>query len=197
MFFSRFTSRIGMIAGVGCTIHCFFEYICDFVVCSGEFSFIKSHDSIFMLLKISNQKITIAGESMHPTLETNNILVCNKMTKNLNRFKRNDIVVAIHPSQPNILICKRLIAIGGDVIIMGHSNDRHYETESLNPTEDEEYEEKILDATHIFIKRGSCWLEGDNKLNSTDSRNYGQLPIGLIKSKVLARIWPLSQFKTF
>ena len=36
MFLSKLASRVGIIAGIGCTIHCFFEYVCDFVVCTGE-----------------------------------------------------------------------------------------------------------------------------------------------------------------
>lgn len=41
MFLSKLASRIGAIAGIGCTFHCIFEYICDFVVCSGKISLIN------------------------------------------------------------------------------------------------------------------------------------------------------------
>ena len=34
------------------------------------------------------------------------------------------------------------------------------------------------------IKRGHVWLEGDNKNNSSDSRNYGQVPYGLLRGRV-------------
>lgn len=36
MSLSKIVSRVGYVVGIGCTIHCFFEYVCDFVVCSGE-----------------------------------------------------------------------------------------------------------------------------------------------------------------
>lgn len=32
----NFFGRLGLITGIGCTVHCFFEYVCDFVVCSGK-----------------------------------------------------------------------------------------------------------------------------------------------------------------
>ena len=35
-------------------------------------------------------------------------------------------------------------------------------------------------------------MQGDNPHNSTDSRNYGAVPLGLVKSRVLLRVWPLS-----
>lgn len=152
-----------MIAGIGCTFHCIFEYICDFVVCSGE--------------------------SMQPTLETNNILICSKLAQRFNSFKRNDIIIAIHPNQPKNLVCKRLIALPGDIILMNSIGEKETTTGDDG--------EIISGAQKIFIKNGSCWVEGDNRLNSTDSRNYGQIPMGLIKSKVLARIWPPNQFRIF
>lgn len=133
---------------------------------------------------LNRHPIYDVGESMQPTLLSNNILICNKLAQRVNNsYNRNDIIVAIHPTQPTSLICKRLIALPGDIVLM-------------NSSESDEKEDNSIDTT-IYIKPGSCWVEGDNKLNSTDSRNYGQIPMGLIKSKVLARVWPPSEFKIF
>ena len=170
---SKIATKVGTVIGVGCTLHCFFEYIADFVVCSGEFVEIKN-----LWQKLS--KTQFLGESMQPTLTSNNILLCNKLAQRLNKIQRNDIVIAVHPVSPKSLICKRIIGCEGDMIIMNDSDDTdNSETQT------------------IIIKRGSCWIEGDNRKNSTDSRNYGQIPNGLIKSKVVARIWPLTEFRLF
>jgi inner membrane protease subunit 1 len=159
-FISKLAAKATAVAvpvvGIGCTIHCFFEYVCDFVVCSGE--------------------------SMQPTLSSNNILLCNKIAQRLNKIRRNDIIIAIHPTAPKSLICKRVIAMEGDMILTSDTSEEAIE----------KHETKT-----IIIKRGSCFLEGDNKINSTDSRNYGQVPVGLIRSKVMCRIWPLNEFKIF
>jgi inner membrane protease subunit 1 len=120
---------------------------------------------------------------MQPTLSSNNILLCNKIAQRLNKIQRNDIVIAIHPTSPKSLICKRVIGLEGDMIIMSDLSAESEENKNETKT--------------IVIKRGSCWIEGDNRHNSTDSRNYGQIPIGLIKSKVWLRIWPLNEFKIF
>lgn len=121
---------------------------------------------------------------MKPTLFSDNILICNKIASRINRLSRNDIVIAIHPSNPQNLICKRLIALPGDIVLM-------------NSPKEIKDDEGSSDTETIFIKPGNCWLEGDNRINSTDSRNYGQIPMGLIKSKVWARIYPLSEFRIF
>lgn len=79
---------------------------------------------------------------MQPTLYSNNILICNKAIKNYDCFKRNDIVIAIHPFNPTSFICKRenysgntiqdcempptsisgLIAMPGDIVLMNSTS---------------------------------------------------------------------------
>jgi inner membrane protease subunit 1 len=123
---------------------------------------------------------------MQPTLTSNNILVCSKIAQRFSKISRNDIIIAIHPTAPTSLICKRIIGLEGDTIIMNSTSaDDREETNIYNDTKT------------IVIKRGYSWIEGDNRINSTDSRNYGPVPVGLIKSKVVARIWPLNEFRMF
>lgn len=122
---------------------------------------------------------------MQPTLTSNNILLCSKVAQRFNKINRNDIVIAIHPTAPTSLICKRIIGLEGDTIIMNSTADNREETREYNDTKT------------VIIKRGYSWIEGDNRINSTDSRNYGPIPVGLIKSRVVARIWPLSEFRVF
>lgn len=175
MTLSKVLARAGIFTGIGCSFHCIFEYVCDFVVCSGRYFKLYSDCSDLIL-------DSFLGDSMKPTLETHNILITNKIAQRFNSFRRNDVVIATHPHQPKNLICKRLIALPGDVVLMN----------SVETAEDIDG-----DTIPIYIKTGSCWLEGDNRVNSTDSRNYGQVPIGLIKSKVFARVWPPREFRIF
>ncbi|KAH9587321.1 IMP1 inner mitochondrial membrane peptidase-like [Schistosoma haematobium] len=44
------------------------------------------------------------------------------------------------------------------------------------------------------VPRGHVWLEGDNTLQSLDSRSYGPVPISHLEYKVFLRVWPLSHF---
>jgi inner membrane protease subunit 1 len=45
----------------------------------------------------------------------------------------------------------------------------------------------------VEVPPGHVWLQGDNKDNSTDSRDYGPVPYGLVTGKVFYRAWPRSQ----
>ncbi|XP_055389779.1 mitochondrial inner membrane protease subunit 1-like isoform X2 [Condylostylus longicornis] len=55
--------------------------------------------------------------------------------------------------------------------------------------------EKRVPLAEIVIPPGHVWIEGDNTKNSSDSRYYGPVPIGLIKSRVILRVWPVDQIK--
>lgn len=44
---------------------------------------------------------------------------------------------------------------------------------------------------------GYVWLEGDNSSNSADSRVYGPVPHGLIRSRVVCRVWPFNKISVF
>jgi hypothetical protein len=43
------------------------------------------------------------------------------------------------------------------------------------------------------VPDGAVWLQGDNLSNSMDSRGYGAVPIGLIRGKVVARLYPFAE----
>lgn len=40
----------------------------------------------------------------------------------------------------------------------------------------------------LQIPRGHLWLVGDNPENSTDSRSYGPVPVGLVRGKVCYKV---------
>jgi inner membrane protease subunit 1 len=42
----------------------------------------------------------------------------------------------------------------------------------------------------IQVPEGHCWVVGDNIPYSRDSRHFGPLPMGLVRGKVLAVVFP-------
>lgn len=45
------------------------------------------------------------------------------------------------------------------------------------------------------VPEGHCWLLGDNMPESRDSREYGPVPLALIRGKVIAKVLPLKEMK--
>ncbi|XP_075155717.1 mitochondrial inner membrane protease subunit 1 [Haematobia irritans] len=148
-----------------CVTHCFFEYVGDFVVCNGP--------------------------SMEPTLYSNNILLTERITTRFYKPNRGDIIIAISPTNPEQYICKRVIGLPGDKVVT-EKLPQSEEIESLNKTSADKYTPVFNDE---YIPRGYVWVEGDNQTNSSDSRYYGPIPLGLIRSRAICRIWPLGEAK--
>ncbi|KAI8117825.1 hypothetical protein FF38_08260 [Lucilia cuprina] len=155
-----------------CVTHCFFEYIGDFVVCSGP--------------------------SMEPTLFSNNILLTERISTRFHKPNRGDIIIAISPTNPEQYICKRVVGLPGDKVILeppppselhGLTNDDG----KVKTTASNMASTSVV--TEDYVPRGFVWIEGDNQKNSSDSRYYGPIPLGLIKSRAVCRIWPLSEIK--
>ncbi|XP_049888247.1 mitochondrial inner membrane protease subunit 1 isoform X1 [Pectinophora gossypiella] len=147
MGFIKFVGKtcgfMGYVVQYACVTHCTFEYIGDFVMCSGP--------------------------SMEPTLESNNILLTEHISPRLQTLRRGDIVIARSPTNPKQNICKRIVGLPGDSI------KSHFPRRAK------------------IVPRGHVWLEGDNSGNSADSRVYGPVPQGLIRSRVVCRVWPLDK----
>jgi len=85
-----------------------------------------------------------------------------------NDIKRGDLIVARHPSGPGNII-KRVTGVEGDRIPL-------------------EYRQ-----SHRFVPEGQVWVEGDNSTGSKDSRHYGPIPLGLLRGKVVGRMWPVKE----
>uniref|UniRef100_A0A1L8DUA1 Mitochondrial inner membrane protease subunit n=1 Tax=Nyssomyia neivai TaxID=330878 RepID=A0A1L8DUA1_9DIPT len=161
-----------------CIAHCTFTYVFDFVFCSGP--------------------------SMEPTIYSGDILLTEKLSSRRNRIDRGDVITAIAPTHPSKIICKRVFAVSGDRIVAGvpgNSGDSisiNVSAITANGTPLTTTDKERIELTKnrkIIIPRGHVWLEGDNKENSADSRYYGAIPQGLIKSRAVARVWPPREFK--
>ena len=48
------------------------------------------------------------------------------------------------------------------------------------------------EAARMVVPPKHVWIEGDNPLQSTDSRHYGPLPESCLRGRVVRRLWPLT-----
>ncbi|XP_015229655.1 mitochondrial inner membrane protease subunit 1 [Cyprinodon tularosa] len=115
------------------------------------------------------------GPSMEPTI-VNNVVFSERISRHLYKIQKGDIVIAKSPFDPHVNICKRVIGLEGDKICTSSPSD--------------------FFKTHTYVPLGHVWLEGDNHMNSTDSRNYGPIPYALIRGRVCLKLWPLRSFGT-
>ena len=93
--------------------------------------------------------------------------IAKKKSRNPLGLQLGDLVVAVSPVNPSRPVCKRIVGLPGDEV-------------RVDPRK--EY------GPMITVPKGHAFLTGDNLGNSTDSRHYGPVPLGLIKGVVVARV---------
>ena len=132
----------------------------------------KIYKIIFIILccvilhtAISENFISISGNSMYPTLKDKQVVKVSKI-KEISRF---DIVIA--KKHDNYLIVKRVIGLPDEKV---EYKDNHLYINEKPITEDfiDLYLIKTEDFTYT-LKDNEYFLLGDNREYSTDSREYG------------------------
>ncbi|XP_043268700.1 mitochondrial inner membrane protease subunit 1 [Venturia canescens] len=106
--------------------------------------------------------VICTGPSMEPTIFSNTLLFTEHLSPRLQKLSKGDIIIAKSPSEPRQHICKRITGLPGDKVRYGF--------------------------TTYVVPPGHVWLEGDNRNNSKDSRTYGAVPQGLLRSRVLCKV---------
>lgn len=142
----------------------------------------------------------VDGHSMDPTLAHNEMMLVWSLGY---QPQRGDIVV-LNKTSTDFLekraIVKRVIALGGDTVDIDYDNSVVY----LNgqPLDEPYLGEPMywpgnpyMQRTHFEIPEGSVFVMGDNRNNSTDSRDeqLGAVEEEFILGRVFAILWPLDQ----
>jgi signal peptidase I len=142
------------------------------------------------------QVARVEGHSMSPTLENDDRLIVNKLIYRLSVPQPDDIVMLYYPVNPDKSFVKRVIAKEGDVvrIVDGkvYVNNEPRDDVFVPPTY-----RSHEDFSSITVKQGYYFVMGDHRNNSSDSREWGEVPRKYIIGKVQLRWWPLSTARIF
>ena len=132
--------------------------------------------------KPTSQAFTVAGKSMEPTFHAGQVVTIVSTDPTL--LHRGDVVL-VAPSDKNTFL-KRIIGLPGDTVSVrdGHVyvNDAlQNEPYVSSPSTDCTPGEKCVD---VRVLPGSVFVLGDNRWNSSDSREFGSVPLSQIKGQV-------------
>jgi len=170
------------------------------------------------------QLYKIASESMAPNLIRGDKVVLNKAIYKIAPLKRGDAVIFVFPDDRRKDFLKRVVALPGDTIEIRENilliNDRPLPQNPAPQSESTRFqpvanhrvmtEENgtarysiIVDAqqpynmSKITIPHGHCFVMGDNRSNSVDSRRFGAIPLGDIKGRLDFIYWPAESWDRF
>ena len=123
----------------------------------------------------------ISERSMRPTLPEGSTFLINKYLYQFTRPQRGDIVVLKRFATEADQYVKRVIAVegetlwirAGDVYVNGLRLEEPYASGRTYP-----------DLGPIRIGKGFCFVMGDNRTESLDSRHFGSIPLKNVVGKI-------------
>jgi signal peptidase I len=144
---------------------------------------------LFLAVNLITARIRVEGSSMEPSLHDGEFVVINRLAYRWENVQRGDIVVFHYPLDPDRRFIKRVVGLPGDqiqivdgeVFVNGDLLDEPYL--AANPR----YEGLWA------VETNSVFVLGDNRNNSSDSQNWGNLPEKEIIGKAILIYWPLEE----
>jgi signal peptidase I len=165
-----------------------------------------------------------ASDSMSPTLQTGDRFLVNKLLQR-QLPKRGDVVVFLTPSNREQRWVKRVIALPGDTVSM-QGNEVYVNGKKLEhrpvPISDQAADDRgasevVYETAGEITYRiqqksnapmagmyaetkvppGHCFVLGDNRDRSKDSRHFGFIPLGDILGNAQYLYWPSSRWSRF
>ena len=136
---------------------------------------------------------------MEPTFHDGEYILTDKISYRLGLPKRGDIVVFKSPGDANVDFIKRIVGLpgerlkikGGKVYINNQVLD---ESAYLDPSVYTGPESYLAENTEVTIPSGQYFCMGDNRTQSSDSRDFGPVTPDEFIGKVFFRYLPIDRF---
>jgi signal peptidase I len=137
------------------------------------------------------QATRVYGQSMEPTLRSDQRLVIEKLSYQFHSPRRGDVVVLRVPEQSDELLIKRVVGLPGETIdihegrvyVDGRLLDEPYVHQA---TRDNQRDPVIVPPLHVFVM-------GDNRGFSNDSRSFGVVPLSHVVGRAWFSYWPVDR----
>ena len=137
----------------------------------------------------------VIGPSMKGTLDADDVTIVNKLVYKFRTIKRNEIVSI---NQKDKIMVKRVIGLPGEHI--EYKDNKLYVNGSLvleNNISVETKDFKLEDIGYETIPKDMYFVLGDNRTNSSDSREFGLVKKDEIIGKIVMRLYPFSKIKFY
>ncbi|MCP5020750.1 MAG: signal peptidase I [bacterium] len=134
----------------------------------------------------------VRGASMRPGIHDRDRILVDHVSYSFVEVERGDIIVLRYPLDPSLDYIKRVVALPGDEVVIQYGGL----WVNGQPVEQPYVDVKSLDPSTTLrtkVKEGHYFVLGDNRIRSSDSREFGQVKKSLVRGKVRFRIWPLDR----
>jgi inner membrane protease subunit 1 len=149
----------------------------------------------------------VTGPSMFPSFASSGEVVLAECLPGVReRVKRGDVVICTRPVDSREHIVKRVAAVAGERVRVWPpppGGGRGGVGKGLVYTGGAEVaiprgagggasssSWSAASAPELVVPPGHVWVQGDNMAVSRDSREYGPVPLGTVRGRVLCTLWP-------
>lgn len=149
---------------------------------------------LFAVIHLAVQNYDVDGPSMEPSLHNQERIMVDKVSYLLHPPARGDVIVFVAPPQPTLNYVKRIIALPGDVITI-EGDTVEVNNVKLNETYVDPVDQGNPYAPIInrVVPKNDYFVMGDDRRNSSDSREWGFVPRKNIIGRAALVYWPLSE----
>lgn len=144
---------------------------------------------LFLAVNLVTARIRVEGNSMEPSLHDGEFVVVNRLAYRWSEPTRGDIVVFRFPLDPERRFIKRIIGLPGDIVRV----DGGRVFVDGVPLEEPYIAAQPRYAGQWTVGPQEVFVLGDNRNNSSDSQNWGMLPLEDILGKAILVYWPPSE----
>ncbi|KKS17053.1 MAG: Signal peptidase I [candidate division WWE3 bacterium GW2011_GWB1_41_6] len=154
---------------------------------------------IFFVYLFAGQPLRVTGDSMVPNFYDGEQIIAEKISIKTGEIERGDIVIFKHPTYLDRLVIKRVVGLpnekislnGGRIYVDGRELIESYIPQNTSTKEGT----VIMENSEYEVPQDGYILLGDNRENSTDSRNWGAIKRDLIVGKGFVIYYPLNKVR--
>jgi signal peptidase I len=154
---------------------------------------------LFFVYVFAGQPLRVTGDSMYPNYFDGEQIIAEKISVRTGDIQRGEIIIFKHPEEPSKLLIKRTIALPGETIMIAEGNiyingtklNEKYLTHNLRTEQGKRFNEGV----EYEIPEGFYVFMGDNRANSTDSRDWGPISRDSVIGKAFLVYYPLDNIK--
>jgi len=131
--------------------------------------------------------LLVSGSSMYPTFNNNDRIIVDKFNGDIKTIKRGEVIVFYSPFNSELLMVKRVVGVAGDIIAIEDGK-----VFVNNQKISEPYRNGSMlshETLPLFpVPENSVFVLGDNRLVSSDSREWGAVTSDKIYGKYVIKL---------
>lgn len=139
----------------------------------------------------------VKGNSMYPTYHDKEYILTDKISFKFRFPERGDVIILKSPKNPDIDFIKRVIALPGEIIMVKDNqvylNGKLFSEPYIKVSTPVFPGGFMQNGVSVTVPENMVFVMGDNRPGSSDSREFGFIPLENIIGRVFFRYFPVER----